>query len=832
MKRNLRRPLAISSWLFATIVALSLVFQSQPTSAARSVVVLADSNQAWSAGRFFRTGLATSEAPVLGGVQLIPAKVQQAYVPSGNLPIPLNAHSSVTYRNYIFVVGGNTNGGSGTLLYKSSAVFATRIADPSTGALQDWSTLQPLPLALSDTSTVVVEVGDKPFLVVMGGLRGRSTPDETSLLDTVTTSRIFYYPLSFNAQGNLNLQPQWQEVAQGQRLPMPTNHELGTPTPGFIGGGASGMGAASVLVNNEPYIYIFGGNNRTGSGGAYTDRYSSRVYRALITAGPTANTLTLAWQDDPSTPNWNIRGLISNSEQDIFLAGPATVKFADPITGNTGVYLIGGKRCLSNCDGVELAPAFEADLNAYVARIDSSGVPQWIQTGNMTPEGRYGHAAIESEGQIVVSGGRNTASPDATASMAEGYLNQDLTLYREGVNANFNLAQGAMSTGRMFHTMETLDGGFYGDYAYLIGGSVKSGSVDQSVSTDVLRGNLDDPPLDTDTFVADGTYYSKVYDFGLNAKMYSIRWSATNENDTPIEMLYRYGSSSNTLNAFASIVPTLTTTGNDGKTNYEATFPARIDAQYFQFAVRLRRSAASASPLLKSVSLDVERNGFPNIRVGDSGARFSPSSINGTSKIEPIIPLTNQPFRLPSGGTVPALPANWDAEGSFFVGLYILPPNTEKPRPDWPKFGDTGAAYAEVGKSSLPVMDLGQQFLIPKSTWRKWSGNTVADESFWRSQFSQVGTYTVYMMVDTLPCDPATTTDAACRSLALGLVNEAEVISADGETDNVSFFTVEVEQTSRKTFIPMMYKTTVTTAGIVEVPTAPVEPRMWPQTIK
>ncbi len=830
MKRNLRRPLAISSWIFATIVALSLGLQPQSTSAARSIVVLADSNQAWSVGRFFRTGLATSEAPVFGGVQLIPAKVQSQYVPSGNLPIPLNAHSSVVYRNYIFVVGGNTKGDTSDLLYKSSAVFATRIADPATGALQDWTTLAPLPLALSDTSTVVIEVGGQPFLVVLGGLQGRDEPDPEGLPDTVSTSRIFYYPLNFNAQGNLNLQPQWQEVPQDQRLPMDTNYELGTPSAGFIGGGASGMGAASVSVNNDPYIYIFGGLNRTASAGAYNDRYSSRVYRARVTAGSTPGTLVLAWQNDPNTTNWNIRGLISNTEQDVYLAGPATVKFADPITGNTGVYLIGGKRCLSNCEGNELAPAFEADLNAYVTRIDSTGVPQWVQTGNMTPEGRYGHAALESEGQIVVSGGRNTVSDEATASMAEGYINQDLTLYREGVNANFNLSQGAMGTGRKFHTMETLDGGFYGDWAYLIGGSVKSGSSDQTVSTDVLRGNLDEPPLDTDTFVADGTYYSKVYDFGLNAKMYSMRWSATNENGTPIEMLYRYGDTPNTLTQFASIVPTLTTTASDGKTNYEATFPARIDAQYFQFAVRLRRSTASASPLLKSVSLDVERNGFPNIRVGDSGARFSPSPINGTSKVEPIIPVTNQPFQLASGGVIPALPANWDAEGSFFVGLYILPPNTNKPREDWPKFGDVGAAYAEVGKSSLPIMSPGQQFLIPKSAWRKWSDNTAAGESFWRSQFNQVGTYTVYMMVDTLPCDPATTTDAECRALELGLVKEAEVLTANGETDNVSFFTVQVAQSAHKMYIPMVPITTMTAASTATSEVA--EQIMWPQTIK
>jgi hypothetical protein len=88
------------------------------------------------------------------------------------------------------------------------------------------------------------------------------------------------------------------------------------------------------------------------------------------------------------------------------------------------------------------------------------------------------------------------------------------------------------------------------------------------------------------------------------------------------------------------------------------------------------------------------------------------------------------------------------------------------------------------------------------------------------------------MMVDTLPCDPATTTDAACRNLTLGLVNEAEVLTADGETDNVSFFNVVVEETARKTFIPMMFKTVVTSSGTVEVPAPSVEPRMWPQTIK
>ncbi len=831
MKRSVRHPFALATWLVLVVVALSSSLQPKPATAAVAWVTLAATNQDWSYGRFFRTGLAASASG--GGVQLIPAKVHKQYEPRTNpLPIPLSGHASITYRDRIFVVGGRTRAGDTetSLTYKSAQFFSARLADQSTGVLSAWQTLPSLPeelanpqnlnppprFAVSDAAAVVVEVGGKPYFVVLGGYLGRDRADPNLSADTVTTSRIFYFPIVLDAQGNLDGNQVWREIANEGRLPFlpdDINYEnLSPPIEGSAGAGARDLGAVTIVVNNQPWIYTFGGNSRTVVVGTSRERYSSRVNRAKVLAGANG-TLTLEWQNDFANVDYKIKG---TDVQEAFLADAATVKSVDPVSGNIGVYVIGGKLCSINCHGENNTdePAYTDDANAYVARINgTTGSITWLMSGDMSA-GRYAHAAFETEGQINISGGRVRASADALPTFAEGYVNYPgLDLYQEDSAASFIHENGPLGAdGRLDHTMETLDGGQYGDWAYIIGGAVGAAGNQTPVSSDVLLGNIDTPPLTFDRYVASGNYYSKMFDYGANAQFFRFRWTAVDESGTPIQMMYRYSLDDGSMTDYMAIPSSTPVTDSAGRLTYTYQFPAAIKSRYFQFMAKLDRPALQSSPRLQVAQLEVERTGYPNIMVAPGGASMTPSEITLSGSIAPFVPLVNTAYQKSATETVPALPANWDGEGSFFLVLYLQGPNEPRPAFSSPVIGTVEpVAYAMVQKASLPVMSPGQQFLVPPTTWYSYADGTPAGTDFWRGLFRNVGEYTLHLVVDA--------TDDA--QFPRGLVNEAFEPGVDGESDNVSSFTVTVVDALKRTFTPIVQGGSSSSVQSAQVPVAP-----------
>ncbi|MDP9309431.1 MAG: hypothetical protein M3R24_00795 [Chloroflexota bacterium] len=830
MKRTVRHPFVLTTWLVLVVVALGANLQPKPASAAVAWVTLAATNQDWSYGRFFRTGLAASASG--GGVQLIPAKVHSQYEPKANpLPIPLSGHASVTYRDRIFVVGGNTRSGTtSSLRYRSAQFFSARLADQATGTLTAWQTLPPLPeettnpqnlnppprFAVSDAAAVVVEVAGKPYLFVLGGYLGRDRPDSNLAQDTVTTSRIFYFPLVFTAEGNVDASQVWREIDNNGRLPFlrdDINYEnISPPIEGSAGAGARDLGAVSVVVNNQPWIYTFGGNSRTVVVGTSRERYSSRVNRAKVLPGANG-TLTLEWQDDFANADYKIRGV---DVQEAFLADAATVKSVDPNTGNTGVYVIGGKRCATNCHGENNTdePAYTDDANAYVVRINgATGSLMWLTSGDMSA-GRYGHAAFETEGQINISGGRVRTSADALPTFAEGYVNYpELDLYQEDSAASFIHENGPLGEdGRVYHTMETLDGGMYGDWAYILGGAVGAAGNQLPVSSDVLVGNIDTPPLTFDRYVASGNYYSKTFDYGANARFFRFRWTAVDEAGSPIQMLYRYSLADGSMTDYMPIPASTPVADSAGRLTYTYQFPNVISSRYFQFMAKLARPALQSSPRLQVSQLEVERAGYPSIKVAPGGASMMPREITRTGSIAPVVPLVNTAYQKSTGEIVPALPANWDGEGSFFLVLYLQGPNQPRPPFGAPVIGTVEpVAYAMVQKASLPVMSPGQQFLVPPTTWYSYADGSAADTAFWRGLFRNVGEYTLHLVVDA-------TDDAR---FPRGLVHEALEPGVDGESDNVSSFTVTVVDPLKRTYVPLAHGSSSSTVKSAQVPVTP-----------
>ncbi|HEY0605882.1 MAG TPA: hypothetical protein VGD58_23365 [Herpetosiphonaceae bacterium] len=788
MKQHRHRPLTLTCWLI--IITLSLVIWPKLSNAAQATVKLADSNQSWSNGRFFRTGLAASE---VGGVQLVPMKVLTTWKTTSTLPAGLSQHTSATYGSRIFVVGGNKL--EGQELVKTDSFFTTKLRQGQLGQLEDWigqtgdpgeTVLPPLPIRLSDTESLVVEVGGKAYLLVLGGQLGEGN------LDDVTTAEIYSYEISENANGQI-IPKQWQTVAS--RLP----HEPDYDESGVgRGSGARNLSAITLTVAGEQYIYLFGGWSRTFIGGSYYDEFFSDVYRAKISAGSTRPTID-AWEEVS-----DIRGLYEGMVQDVPLAGAATVTFVDPADGSTGVYLIGG----TNANN-------EYEANAYIAKINVSNAGaaiQWLDNGNMT-ETRIGHGAVQAKGSITVSGGSLNAESPST-SLARGYIMDDLELYRPQENAaNFDLTQGALVNARMFHTMETLRDNQDGkDYAYIIGGKVQINQNTQDpASPQVLVGDLDETPQDTDSFVSDGKYYSKVFDFGEQAEYYSLSWTTLISDGQDIDMQFRVGNDPQNMGAIEDIP----VAAQPGRNTYSYTFNPAKEARYFQFIATLKASSVDrrSSPVLDKVALDVKRIGFPNVRVPLNGASFAPSTIDAsTTNITPLVALTNQAF----DAQHPALDADWDAPGTFFVDIYVTPPGVT-PAP--PQLGTVGVAWAEVNKSLMKA-NMTDPYVIPSTNWRPGSCVTGCNAMNWRSVFTTVGVYNVYVMVDSSD-NPAA---------QFGNLVESETTTTAGETDNVfGPFQVEVTEFSDlRIFVPTVMAPPAT--GVAQQ-SAPVLPRYRVHTI-
>jgi hypothetical protein len=823
MQRTIRRSVSLS--IPVLILAIMLNFWPGSSNAARSIVVLADGNKAWSAGRFFRTGLALDKPSGPGGVRLVPAKVQKQYTQTSALPIPLSSHAGVTYRNRIFVMGGDTldNG----QLVKSNKVFTTRrTPNSNNGELEPWQgapVVADMPVALADMAAVVVTVDGKPFIVALGGIRGRTTVTGGDLT-TYTTSQIYYYPIAMDNNGVLGAPQAWQSA--NRRLPYQPDYDdpvfEGT---GLAGGGARDIAAVAVDVNGESYIYLFGGRQRYFNGASEVNHVYSNIFRARVRSDG-ANGITFDEWEYTTTdgPSPTVQHIEDGNGQPVPLADAATVSYTDPISGDTAVYLIGG---------VTSESTYQQTANVYIAKINGrTGAINWLNLGGMS-ESRSAHAAVESDGTITVSGGRavNGSALEATPSMALGYIEPDLNLYRSEPNApNFDVTTGGFLYSRALHTMNVIDGGQYDDFAYIIGGEVTSGQAGIPATAQVIFGNLDEPPQESDSLISSGKYYSPLYDFGVNAKYHSIRWKAILPADAtfsqnPIRMQYRVGNDPFNLGEPIDI-NVVTTDGSNNVFAFPAPGGQPLTGRFIQFIATLNAAdGALRSPILDDVLLDVEREGFPNVVVGQSSITVSPNSVD--NRFTPAVTISNTPFSKTVNGQtqlVPALPANWDGEGYLYVDMYISyagPLGQPGPEPARPALGTAGDVYAVVNKASLPVEAI---YAIPASTTPQFHGWRPASCKAWpcpavnwNSMFPFKGEYYVWIMVDSVDPDsindPKLSQEQRDRLRQFGNVVEADASGADAEANNWLLLRVTVDTDVPRVLLPLIGRITTTTGG-------------------
>jgi len=141
--------------------------------------------------------------------------------------------------------------------------------------------------------------------------------------------------------------------------------------------------------------------------------------------------------------------------------------------------------------------------------------------------------------------------------------------------------------------------------------------------------------------------------------------------------------------------------------------------------------------------------------------------------------------------TPPALAADVDGSGWFFVDLCIYGPNASGPPPTLPLTSTNkqcSKAYAQINKATM-----GANTTYPVTHWFDSSSATEQPVELLQF-FKQPGTYTVYVAVDSY-FDPATSPK--------GYVDEGDLDK--GESNNVSAaFTFPVQAIGHGSYLPNM----------------------------
>ena len=769
----------------ALVLLLALVTVFLLPSSSRALnqeVTLATTNEDWNRGAFLRTGLTSNE---VGGVQILPGGVVEPFQAAYNrLPLPLVGHASVSYRDHLFVIGGATpDTVNPSAVVKGDFFFAARLQDATTGQLGSWTRYdnnlsfpgRTLPRKLTNPAAVVVTVGSRTFLYVLGG---EEQPLAIGGDDEVTSKAIYRSELTTDASGNITPGP-WQ--ADASSLPqLPSFENVCFAFSCEFGGGVSKSAVLVHAVVGTPYIYMFGGLNRTHRDGILSERYVEEVWRAPVggdgSIGQWVHFEGPGEQDDITRITTNTSGTVVT--QTVRLAGAAASTFIHPETGAEAAYISFG-RAQDPVTGETYLTEF-----AHVATFRADGRLSWQESGTMLYP-LEGHDVVQSNGALFLAGGSsNASSPEPRASMAFAPIEDDGTLYQppDPRFTTFQTFEGALLDARVFHTMETIPTAANGTWFYVMAGRRQTTSGGQTrlevASDEILIGQVgqdESVVQNVNSFQPIGAYYSQVFEYDLNTAYEQISWDARSVGiSQTLTLGYRSGDEPNNLGSFKTIQQT----SINGANTFVWPAAERPEGKYFQFMATLETGDRTQSPVLDNVRLLVNRPGFPNLRV--ESARFTPAPIHWNSTILPEVTIANRAYP-----GYPALDANVIQKGFFYADIYVIPPGGEDARP---VMGDIGAALTLVNKDLLPAE--GSPYAIPPSSWRRpWCPESTCPEVDWREVFDQQGTYTVYVMVD------STDRENGQPRSPMGEVpeNNTNTPGLLGESDNVfGPFSVEV----------------------------------------
>lgn len=703
-----------------------LILGAVPTNPARAAVLpqmIDNTLQDFTRGTFQRSSLssirntAASADDLTGAVQLVPVGILKDWFNSPFLlPEKLTDIGAVAIGAHIFVIGGTAQ--IGASLGPVSDVWSVTI-DQSTGAPMggDWYDEINLPaVKTSDRYTATtagravpavaaVQTGpDDGYIYVIGGnVRPSGAPDNISSyavsIGTVTGGHI----------------ASWS--ADNVQIKIPPDLVLGQ-------NGLQSASAFSFATGGQTYIYIVGGLQRfrEGVGGAQrtVEAGSSQVFYAKVGSGGQL------LKPSTSAPGW---------DQMISAAIPVPTDIGDDVgvwdaaivadhfdvggggPGGDVVYLMGGqfRSSLASSNGAEVY-----NNGVFRALINSNGTLAWqTDTPQLTmPEARVGHAAVQFNGNIYVTGGRAVGGTPGQpqAAVLTSYVEDNLKLAQIGENSNFIRNATALGLPRARHASVVVpatptDAEPNAAYVYVIAGqgdTTLPPSTDDQGSDTMIYGKIgksEDTHLTG--FATSGWYYSTPYNtIWDGAQVQEVRWTTVmTTTSMDIKMQYRISTASdcNSANAFTSSA-WQDLDGDSGTSFFSKNganavgLAAGLVAHCFQYRTYLTSTGGppTLSPALLNVSILIFVPGSPDLKGKSINDKRSTSGNNALTGLTVTL-MNHNTFQQ-------TLPADAESKGSFFVDLFVFYQGTAYITPTIPLSpGDKTRTrgYANVNKSLL-----------------------------------------------------------------------------------------------------------------------------------
>lgn len=819
---QLRRLVHLSSVIALLCVCLLVVglLPTQPVAATRVNRVLDTILEDFSPGNFVRSSLVQTigtniERDAAVQLALMGAVRPMLQAPNMRLPKRLSRMGAVVLGKRIYILGGQTPGPSGTeiptdevwsgLVNLPPAPDGTRLPRGDTLAESGWRAELSLPATIGTRSNepitatyaVAATAVDNPtgndYIYIFGGVGRYSVTDAQDLVAHYSVRIAEVNP----DDGRIT---RWQtsdiEVT-GADNTFPMRIPDGNPDIPSARGIYAAM-AATVRVNDIPYVYLVGGVERRieGGGTGIIETGSRRAFYARVGAeGLLYRPDTV--DDALANLGWNeqLPLLPERPDQDGVWDGAMAAVQLGPDA--VALYVIGGQ--VRN--ETQVIPQTTAIYRGLVA---ADGRVSWEDgwSGTMqTPVSS--HAAVEFDGSIFVTGGRENRPDNILDTALASYVEDRMELHNfadetpdPNDSYNFDISEAnpaALPIARAFHGSvvvqykpdERVEGPAPVAYIYVLGGFGPNAIGERTSADEVFVLRVSNQSIDNPVFVRRGSYTSRVHAIDLGSpKIEAINWTTTitrptESNATDVQLEYRRSGSQDCnapvwddeqenqgwkeLDALPEQL-TFSQTGID--TTNTVTFTVSITqtevevARCFQYRAFFTTTDENSSPQLKEVSIRIFTPDSPDLKV----SKLEPDWVNQSEgKIRGIlVDILNKYDPPPGEPQRPTLNADVESAGVFFVDFFVVGPG-QNPQVVTPTLPLTSTIYVSgsltfrstltASSDALSYMGVDKSLLPENATYsiRQWCDAQVEDRCQpvdFASIFQQAGDYTFCVAVD------------------------------------------------------------------------------------
>jgi hypothetical protein len=536
------------------------------------------------------------------------------------------------------------------------------------------------------------------------------------------------------------------------------------------------VGATTIEIGGETYIYVVGGLRRRYIGGVLT----SQGWRTTYVGRINPSTGEVEKPSQPGTPGWD-------TTADVPVDGDANAGLWNAsLVGHVGLSSAGTSYALYITGGETVvgSPTFNAKV--YRGSIDPATKQVTWNTASFAaalPSPRTDLTGVSYDGNVMFIGGRQGLSDnDIFQKLLSNQVDDNMNLTVDGSTASFYESDNNTLPPRYNHATSVATVGA-DTFVYVVGGQGRV-SDNENLATDTLFfGKISKNGAQTG-FARNGWFFSKPRRLLVdNSRVLAVSWNAELSRQIgPMDIKLEYRTTSDpTLtesnwSAWTPIAdPDAVPQGNSTVNGFNSVqFTQGVDALYFQYRASFNTyqpvpGATWETPVLLDVAIEIEVPGYPNLKIPAARATLLDGQVRG---FEADVANTD-----PKPANEPLQPVSDGRPGTFFVSVYVFKPGQT---PVEPGLGVPSEIYAEINKLQFPYGGTSFEKTITISSWCITTEDCATPYNITR-QFTEAGTYTIYLYVDNVR-------DAAGQPY--GNVEEADIAATFGETDNL--YKVEV----------------------------------------